>query len=269
MRKYSYWFVVLGMLFLAGIALAGDEFAVPTQAIEGAESPIRLGELVDLSVAPPTDKLDHYVSSTYAWKVLDYDARTGKWVEKKFRTYKEAGREGIFFGAGVEPRRLKVFCAVSHLYVVRDGDKIVRTASRASFLSVDVQVGDPEPPTPPTPPTPPAPNFPDGKYKLASLAYQQGMLVAAPRDAGARALARSYRDVARSDPADLKAFLLATKKSNDSALASVPGGVGPWEKWSDVLQDRLYELYSTKKLVTVADAKVAWDEIATGLEAVK
>jgi len=125
---------------------------VPVQSIEGADEPVPLGEMAELYVAPPSPIPPDWVSSSVLWRV--FDLSTGK--EVKVRAFKEAGKDGVFFGVGVKKRKLKAFAAVSHLFASKDGDKVKEVAVRSLFLSADIQVGeeDPDPPVPPVPPGP-------------------------------------------------------------------------------------------------------------------
>ena len=58
---------------LVNSALIATDFVVPQQKIVGAESPVPLGELVDLTVSPIKDPPKHFVSCSIAWKVFDGD----------------------------------------------------------------------------------------------------------------------------------------------------------------------------------------------------
>jgi len=60
------------IIFLAfSLNVFAEKFVIPDQKIVGAETPIPLGELVDLSVSPIKSPPQYLVETTYTWKVLD------------------------------------------------------------------------------------------------------------------------------------------------------------------------------------------------------
>jgi hypothetical protein len=97
-------FSLLATILISSSSLATD-FVVPQQKIVGAEAPVPLGELVDLTVSPIKDPPKHFVSCSVAWKVFDGDK------EKRVREY----QDGIFFGAGVVPKRMTALVAITYL----------------------------------------------------------------------------------------------------------------------------------------------------------
>ncbi len=254
------------------VAAPADKFVVPEQKIEGADSPIPLGELVDLTISPIKTPPPNLASTSYVWRVYEDG------VPKHVREY----QEGIFFGAGIKPKKLLAECVVVYLYVVKDGDKVTEIATRVNFLSADVVIGPPEPPPGPGPsPPPPAPGpgpvLPDGKFKLAATAYSLAMsrvnLAAPARQASANAMAISLKAIASmigsgvlKSPEDI---LKQTKQSNNDAIKAVSVDVAAWDNFGSGLEDVLVDLYKQKKLVVAADYATAWLELAAGLEQVK
>ena len=103
---------LLFLLVFCNIAFA-ENFIIPEQKIVGAELPIPLGELVDLSISPVQSAPKFLVSTTYAWKVFD------GYTEKRIRNYEN----GVFFGSGIQAKKLKVIVSITHLYVVKDNEK--------------------------------------------------------------------------------------------------------------------------------------------------
>jgi len=99
---------LLFLLIFCNLSLA-ENFIIPEQKIVGAELPIPLGELVDLSISPVQSAPKFLVSTTYAWKVFD------GYAEKRIRNYEN----GVFFGSGIQAKKLKVIVAITHLYVIR------------------------------------------------------------------------------------------------------------------------------------------------------
>jgi hypothetical protein len=239
------------------------------QKILGAENPIPLGELVDLSLSP-LPKLEHLAGSSYTWLVLDSDG-----TEKKFRPYEN----GIFFGAGVHPKKMKVLCAVSYLFILKKDEK-QEAVVKTFFLTATVVIGDP-PPTPPgpgpgpTPPVPPGPTppLPDGKFGLAKKVYELGARVpAADRKAGS-ALASAYRGISAAIAAGTiktpEDSLQKVKEANNAALQRIGVGKEGWIPFFTELQTIVFDLYASRKLNSVGDFAEAFNEIANGLEYIK
>lgn len=249
------------------------EFDVPSQQILGSEKPVALGELVDLSMSPIKEHLTYHVACSYDWTLIDLS--NGEL--KIGRPYDG----GIFFAAGIQPKRILVLCHVTHLYVVPGaGPKTVeRFATKTIEYSAVIVIGDsptPPGPTPPGPaPTPPSPDLPDGKFKLAKAAYDMAYTKAPVlnRAKAAAALETSFRGVASAIAAGTKSkpeeVLKDTQASNRTALTNA--GVDPdtWKPFFTELQNVTFSLHETGGLNAVDDFKDAWNEIADGLNAVK
>ena len=152
------------LLVFCNFAFA-ENFVVPEQKIVGAEIPIPLGELVDLSISPIQSAPKFLVSTTYAWKVFD------GYTEKRIRNYEN----GVFFGSGIQAKRLKVIVSITHLYVVKDNEKLLEAATRTNFISTDVFIGEQEPDTPPEPEV--EPEFGESKYQLSKFIYDNVKLL--------------------------------------------------------------------------------------------
>jgi len=146
-----------------------------------------------------------------------------------------------------------------------------------SFTSYDkklhgthvIEVDGSTPPGPGPEPLPPGPApLPDGKYKLASQAREWMSMVPADHRAKAKDLANSFRGIASAIAAGTmkrpEDVLAATKASNNAALA---GSMEAWKPWGAKLQAALEKADADGTLRTIDDYKVAWNEIATGLEA--
>jgi hypothetical protein len=145
----------------AAPAGADDRFALPAQTIAGAAKPVPLGELVDLTLSPLAEKPKFFLSSAAEWKVFDISrGADGAYAhtERRVRTYADPdGQRGVFFGTGVEPKRLLVVCSVTYLYAVMDDkkpDQVAAVASRTALLHAELVVGTPDPTPPPVPPGP-------------------------------------------------------------------------------------------------------------------
>ncbi len=270
MRKA--FFALSFVLSFALGASAQDKYPLPKQSIVGAEKPIPLGELVDLGLSPIENKPANLVASAVDWKVFEGN------VPKRVRPT----GDGIFFGAGVQPKKLLVIASVSYLYVTKEGDKITDAQTRIQVLTAELQIGQSEPIPGPTPtPTPgpgpaptPTPTLPDGRFGLAKTSFLLATSkVAAPREKAALLMAEAFDSIASSVAAGAyktaDTILKATKDANNAALASANLSPEPWEEFGNELQKVLYEMYKTKKITTAEDYADAWREIATGLKAVK
>ncbi len=278
MRKVSLS-VLLLLVFAFSFARA-TEFQVPDRKITGAEFPIALGEMVDLSVSEYA-KPAHLAGISYDWKVFDQ----GK--EKKVR--KADG--GVFFGAGIKSKKMIAFCVITYLFAVKD-DKgvIIEIGTKTQFLSAVITIGDekvpdpdPIPPEPgpgpgpePVPPKPepdtPEPDFVEGKYGLSRYVYRAAMvrvLSGNERFRGAMSLRNSFEGIrAAINAGTIKTaeeVLRKTKEANNSSLKGDGVSIDAWEDFSTNLQERLYALSKDKKMVSLDDYKIAWSEIATGL----
>jgi hypothetical protein len=279
-------FALCAVLLLAGGARA-DEFVVPKQVVQGADSPVPLGEMVDLSLSPVPDPKPQYLASTSeVWHVFDVDPASGKLTEKRVREYSDSdGRRGVFFGAGVRNKRMLVVVAVTHLYVVRDDkdpSRVTRVATKTVLLTADLVVGSPDPvppapdPTPGPKPPPPGPSLPDGKFGLAKFVYDQ-VVANTPADTRVKwcqAHVKAYRNVVAQVKAgglkDARAVLVETGKQvaaakKDAGLTGDPG----WAKVADAVEEKLYGLYTDRKLNSAEDFGQALDELAAGLDAIK
>jgi hypothetical protein len=247
------------MMTLLLCKLAAGEFVAPTQTILGAEQPVPLGELVFLTVSPIKEKPANLEKVEYQWKVFDGDAEKTNW---------KADKDGIYFGTGLTPKKMKVFLVATYLFVVKDGDKVKEVAVRTNFLSVVVQLGDGVI-QPPQPHQPEEPEVKDGSFGLAKGVYLEARKVRI----GAKELAGSFRGiasaVANGTLKDPKAILANLKKSNNSALQAA--GIQPerWDPFGEWLEEKLWTLYQDGKLSKPADYAAAFEEIVVGLSAVR
>ncbi len=258
---------LVAVLLLAIAAQAGNNFPIPEQKLVGVEQTIELGELVVVGVSPIVQKPQNYASTSYTWKLKDAGFK-----DKTFQTSTDGSQ--IFFGAGIKPKTLWVECVATHLYLVKDSTGSVKEAGTETVIlegQVNIGGGEPQPAPDPSP----APVFPDGAYQLSKFSYDQAMgsVPAANRAKAAAVLAASYRGIASAaaagtikTPAQL---LNQTKQANGAALQQAGVSAAEWATFSSLLQDRLYGLYQSKKINTVADFATAWNEIAAGLEKVK
>lgn len=250
---------ILSFILVCGASLAAD-FVVPQQKIVGAELPVPLGELVDLTVSPIKDPPKHFVSCSIAWKVFDGDK------EKRVREY----QDGIFFGAGVVPKRMTALAAITYLYVVKEGDKTTEITTKTVIISSPVIIGEDLDPAPD--PAAPEPSFPEARYNLHKKSYYlaMGKVPAAIRKGSAAAVAKSFESMASAVAAGaIKEVDDLLKKTAESNRAAVGANKAAWEPFFKEMQDTLYSLYEDKQMVTATDFAEAWREVAAGLKSVK
>lgn len=257
---------ILSLFVFAVLSFAAD-FVVPSQKIVGGEDKIPPGELVDLALSPMKEKPKYLEQTSQDWTVYEIVVKDGK-AELKEKRFKEVGN-GIFFGAGLKPRKLYVVCNVTYLFAVRDKDVVKEVAVKTSRLAATVRIGenDPDPDPGPTPP-PPEPVIPDGQFKLAYFAYTTAMskVKASGREAAAKRLAASFKELAKVSDGTDAAILKMAKDSNNKALGA---DVENWEEFSVALQEQLYALYKSGTLKGKDSFRTAWTELASGLEKVK
>jgi hypothetical protein len=241
-----------------------ENFIVPEQKIVGAEVPIPLGELVDLSISPIQSSPKFLISTTYSWKVFD------GYAEKRIRNYEN----GVFFGSGIQAKKLKVIVAITHLYVVKDNEKLLEAATKTNFISTDVFIGEPEPDTPPEPEI--EPEFGESKYELSKFVYdgvKNIKLSKTDKIKQSTAIAASFESIASAIAAGaittLEDILKKTAESNKFALTKSGGDRAKWEPLFTEIQEKLFDLYKTSKMQTKEDFAGAWREISSGLKLVK
>jgi len=256
-----------------------DKFPLPKVQIVGVDKPIELGELVDINLSP-VENVAPLVSTNVVWKVYDYDPKGGV-IEKKVREYSDGS---VSFGAGIKDKKMLIVAAVTHLYIIKDGDKVSEVATKTQMLVANLVIGvppppkPPAPPNPPTPPNPPAPKpvvLPDGKFKLAQFSYDNGVkVVAASRIKGAAESSKAFRGVISAVRAgaisDQKVFLQNLKQASDAGLDNAKVKRSDWDSFGSALEAKLWSLYhDDKKLVTIGDFADAIGEVCDGLDAIK
>jgi len=241
-----------------------ENFVILEQKIVGAEVPIPLGELVDLSISPIQSTPKFLVSTTYSWKVFD------GYIEKRIRNYEN----GVFFGSGIQAKKLKVIVSITHLYVVKDNEKLLEAATRTNFISTDVFIGEQEPDTPPEPEI--EPEFGESKYQLSKFIYENVKLLKISKSDKAKqsaAIATSFDSMAAAIAAGtistLEDILKKTAESNKLALTKSGGDRTKWEPLFTEIQEKLFDLYKTNKMQTKEDFAIAWREISSGLKLIK
>lgn len=117
----------------------------------------------------------------------------------------------------------------------------------------------PNPPGPPTPPQPPGP----GKYGVAPLVFDLASKLPANAKTRAPALAAAFRRMSTA------ITILNFKSETERALAEAEPYRDAWKAVENPLGVRLETLNKTKVISTIGDLRVAYAEIADGLERVR
>jgi hypothetical protein len=240
----------------------GDEtYQVPDTKIVAPTKPVRRGKNIVISVAPVVGKPPGLVSYSFVWVISPK-------VDDLF-TYPDNSKGSFGSGDASDPNHYDITLVANYLYADSEGkNPVLKTVE----VAVGVDVDSPAPPAPaplPTPdpiPTPtPAPVLPDGRFKLASFINTQ-VKTAGLAATDAQKLAVAIRGVISQNagvPFKSKAEVIAATVAADrTALGS---NLGTWIPTLDKLAQQLDAL----KLVAVADIIAAYDEVATGLEAIK
>ena len=254
---------LLFLLIFCNLSLA-ENFIIPEQKIVGAELPIPLGELVDLSISPIQSAPKFLISTTYSWKVFD------GYTEKRIRNYEN----GVFFGSGIQAKKLKVIVSITHLYIVKDNEKLLEAATRTNFISTDVFIGEQEPDAPPEPEI--EPEFGESKYQLSKFVYdgvKNIKLSKSDKTKQCASIASSFDGIAAAIAAGtittLEEILKKTAESNKFALTKSGGDRTKWEPLFTEIQEKLFDLYKASKMQTKEDFAIAWREISSGLKLIK
>lgn len=265
---------ILVLLICTGFVSATD-FTVPNQKINGADKPVPVGEAIELSVPPINPKPENYQSSNYTWKVFSLPDGVEK-VDKVHYYENKDGSNGVFFGGGITAKKYLVLCYAEHIYVIKKGDGTVgEWGTRTVVLQVIVTYGDGVPPPNPNPnPNPPdVPVLPDGVFKLAKFAYDEGMKFPDDKVKTAKAFSDSFKGLASKAAAgafkDVETLLKETTKTNSEALKNAGVDNTKLSDFKATLNNKLYGLYQGGQLNTVSDYGVAFKELSDGLAQVK
>lgn len=129
-------------------------------------------------------------------------------------------------------------------------------------------------PIPPAPPGPVGPNLPDGKFKLAALAYTAAMQIGQSARGDASKVAAAVSSVATANASNLTTGYDAVKSAGDqlnAALATSFGSDAPaWQPWYLTVQGQVRSLYGQNNGINgVPDFCVAMNEISNGMGQVK
>lgn len=189
------------------------------------------------------------------WKVLNGDMEVN---------VKKLTSEDIIFPVGIKPAKMLVLMHASYI------DPKKKDLVNGGFYLREVTIGNG--PNPPIPPPNPTPTIPDGKYKIAQLAYTSAVSLVRTSNLAeeAKALAKSYNDTAdevnKGKYATLKDVYAGLKANDDAALGANKNN---WESWDTALQSKIGPLHRNGELKTLNDHADLFREIATGLSYIK
>lgn len=261
----------LVLLLLSAAPCGAEGFVTPTQKISGAESPVPLGGVANLSVSPISPRPLGLQGASYTWELFDSDGSKLP-VTELLDAVDPSGPTHAVFGTGLTAKTVHVLVVVTYLFFDQQGDKIANVTVRTVFLNADVVLGG----GPPAPPPPPV--LPDGSFKLAKTAYDLANKDVPPdsvRSAEARTIAASFRYVAQavSDGVvtNVSDALKHATSISQAALGYRKAAPARWAPFFMELQPLLYSMANQGGAATwkPADFKEAWIEVALGLEAVQ
>lgn len=238
------------------------KYTPPVLNVGGADSPIPLGELVQLWIKQPDIIPDNLYSTAYTWTLLP---------NKSFVTWPDKTR--ILFGAGVQNSTFVAIVTASHVFVDKDADGDLNNITQRTVTKmVTVKIGDGTV-------IPPDPgggedggggggDIPPGITGLAKQSYDWTINVnVASKKADAAKLAASFTAVAaqiqNGTLRDVSAILNATKQNNDRAITTRD----QWLPWFTRMSEHLQKSFSNGSIKTLQQFNTAWLEIAKGLQA--
>ena len=269
MKKFIISTLLLVICTFGAFAQAQDKYVVPQQSILGAEIPVVSGEMVILEISPVKSEVKYLKSIDYRWKVL----QDGQ--EKRILVWPDNTK--VFFSANGAKGKVYAFLAISYMYQGKDDAGNLEIAVRMSDIKmVEIKFDGPAPPppdpNPPIPPTPvPDPIFPPGRYDLAKQAYDAAMSrvdrsirlkSSSTMSSAFTAIQSAIAAGTITKPADV---LKQTNQMVNSNLTAAGVSAASWESWDTVIQQLLYDLNQSGKMITAKDFGDAWGEIALGL----
>lgn len=268
MLKKSFLALVLVFAF-CGFSFA-ENFSVPEQKVVVPTTPVRFGAIINPKLTPVTGTVPNLANTSVEWKVYTFGVKEdGSQVLNEEPVFKY--EDGVLFGSGITDQTFFVQAIVTHLYLVKDANGVVKeAATRTPVYTAKVVVGQPAPPTPPAPPS-----LPDGKFGMAKTTYQlaNANFTRPIAVKGAPVLAGSFREIAKQISngkwSTVEALLNDSKTINNEALAKVGVTTNDSDKFFTALQPVVFKLYKDKKLNGLNDFVILYGEMADGLAAVK
>lgn len=237
------------------------KYTPPALSIGGADSPISLGELVQLWVKPPDIIPDNLYSTAYTWTLLP---------NKNFIVWPDKTR--ILFGAGIQNATFVAIVTASHVFVEKNAEgDFNNIIQRTITKMVTIKIGDGTVIPPPGGGGGNGGNggdIPPGITGLAKQAYDwTANINVTSKKADAAKLAASFTAIAvqiqNGTLRDISAILNATKQSNDRAITTRD----QWLPWFTKMSEHLQKSFSNGTIKTLQQFNTAWLEIAKGLQA--
>jgi hypothetical protein len=261
-------FAPLLLALFVSTALAGP--AAPPLDVRGAEKPVPADDFVELWAEPPAQKPAGWVGVTYEWQVFSGLS------PRRFRTFSEDGREGIYFVPPKNGGKLLVTATASHLFL--DGTKAsVRTAKAYAVVTIEGGKVDPplrpggpangtrRPPRAFSPPVHPGRKVQGGQGGLRQR--HEGPRPGPVQGVGPRGrLQDTAKKIQGGQLKGVKAILDDSRARSKAALGSDEGA---WEAWGDWLQNKLVALFEGDSIKSDADFATVLEEIAVGLGSVR
>lgn len=237
------------ILALSSAAYAQKPLAVITGPSAGA-----VGDFLELDSSES-------VADHAAWTVLPAELSDGRMSHRVYNN----GRTLLVASV---PGRYVVILAVSNADGIDVRQHVVTVTGKLPDNPNPGPV-DPVEPIDPVDPVTPEPTFPDGKFKLASKCYSWAKPL---RDKStAQKLAANLRTVISRGEAGgysgPEQLVQDTAQRNEQGIAAAT--LDRWEPWFAALEAELDTLGDSGALRSTQDYLTAWDELATGLEAVK
>ncbi len=154
-----------------------------------------------------------------------------------------------------------------------DGQPKAAIATQAVSFGVVPPGPNPPPPVPPPGPNPPpvppppgpAPDLPDGRFKLAALAYSSAMLVPQPARARAVSVAAAFSNISAGIAnGSITTVDQASAQTKAASTKAFDSDLTPWLKFTVPVVAQVNNLRATGQMNTLQDLAVAWNEIALG-----
>ncbi len=240
------------------IVKGDDPYGLPNTEIVSPTKPVKRGHNIIIKVKPIETKPSGLVQTSYIWLISPK-------VDDLF-PYPDNTQAAFGSGDTSDPNHYDITLIANYLFVDADGKNPVLKTT-AAYAAVDV--AGPVKPTPtPTPdnpdvPTPTPGPLPQGKYGLAPFMYAQAKVLPPDQAALVAGTLRGLSAQIAAGGFQSKAQLANTTANNCSA--ALGSRIDAWIPALDALTKKMDSL----GIVKLPDCKVAYDEVATGLEAVK
>lgn len=230
-----------------------EEYPAPASEISGSEIEYKVGDLIELSVKPISDKPDGLISVDYTWTILP-SIPSRVWPDKS----------KILFGTGPQDGTYVVILNTSYVFGERNPQgNIESVVQKTAVTMANVKVGGGV-----------VTVSPGGLSGLSRLAYEWTNDVAITDSynqpqlmADAAKLAGSFRSIAGEIQSgtltDVNSILRRTKENNDATIENR----NEWLAWFTKMSEYLQTSYNNGSIRDTEDFYKAWMDIANGLDA--